>query len=80
MNLYGTGTIDEFSASCSDVYLRPSIKENKELLTMTKELWDFLKDRYGGTEIKRQYIALSHMNKLETKLHQISSVQFFSAS
>ena len=53
--LKGTGT-KGFETTVEDMYLKDRIKERIDFTFASEELWKFLYNKYGGSEIKRFFV------------------------
>lgn len=68
----GDNIVRETSSSYSYYNIKENVLEGKDFIVVSKEIWGFLSDLYGGIEIKRYRINLApNVNVVETKLKSI---------
>ena len=54
LNLKGTGQ-PPFEKATVDTYLKQNLLERRDYKVYNAELWNFLYQKYGGSEVKRIY-------------------------
>lgn len=74
-NLRGTGTVEQFEPTHVDKYIKFSVSERYEFKVINQELWSFLYQKYGGSEIKRYSIPQgTYYTSIEVRLKQVPIV------
>lgn len=68
----GDNMVREGSNNYSYYNIKENVLEGKDFIVVSKEIWSFLSEVYGGLEIKRFRINLApNVNVVETKLKSI---------
>jgi len=63
------------AAACNHI-LRESLEENRDYYVVSREIWEYLFNTYGGLELRRENIYISPNGKTrpDIKLEKVNSV------